>query len=50
MKKIIIYGAGKKGIKYARILCDYGIEISGFCDTYKTGNVYFECGGGKKKN
>lgn len=49
MKEIIIYGAVKKGIKYTRILCDYGIEISGFCDTYKTGNINLEYGGQKEK-
>lgn len=49
MKKIILYGAGKRGIKYARLLCNYDIEIAGFCDTYKTGSVVYECMGGGKK-
>lgn len=30
MKDIIIYGAGKMGTKYARLLCNCGIEITGF--------------------
>lgn len=49
MKKVILYGAGQRGIKYARLLYNRGIEIAGFCDTYKTGNIIFECGRGTKE-
>lgn len=42
MKKIIIYGAGKRGKRYAKTLIEHGISVEGFCDSYKTGNVMFE--------
>lgn len=47
MKEIILYGAGKTGKKVARILNRHGIQIAGFCDSMKTGNVTFDVGGGK---
>lgn len=46
MKEIILYGAGKTGKKVARILNRHGIQIAGFCDSMKTGNVTFDVGGG----
>lgn len=36
--------------KYAEILYEHGIEIEGFCDTYKTKNIIIDCGGANKKN
>ncbi len=39
MKKIFLYGAGKRGKKVAEILMDKGIEISGFLDSNKIGEV-----------
>ena len=43
-KDIIIYGAGIRGKKIACQLYRHGIEIAGFCDTFKIGEGIFECG------
>lgn len=45
MKEIILYGAGTQGRLFARQLCEHNIAIAGFCDSNKTGEVEFECGG-----
>lgn len=37
--KIILYGAGQRGIKIAEVLQENNIEIAGFCDSNKTGSV-----------
>ncbi len=37
MKKIVLYGAGRKGKKVANILKRKNIEIMGFCDTNISG-------------
>ena len=39
MKEIILYGAGTNGKKVAQILWKHGIQIAGFCDSMKTGDV-----------
>nr|WP_302167723.1 hypothetical protein [uncultured Schaedlerella sp.] len=46
MKNVILYGAGQRGKYYASVLYEHGIEIAGFCDSYKTGNVVVEWEGG----
>lgn len=33
MAGIILYGAGKKGVKVESMLYQYGIHIKGFCDS-----------------
>lgn len=48
MKKIILYGAGKRGKAVAELLDKNHIQIAGFCDSFKTGSVMFN-GGGKVK-
>lgn len=45
MKEIILYGAGKRGRKVARLLEEEGIKIRGFCDSYKSGDVETGKGG-----
>lgn len=47
MKDIILYGAGKRGKYYANVLYEHGIEIAGFCDSYKVGNIMLNTGGVK---
>ncbi len=47
MKNVILYGAGQRGKYYASVLYEHGIEIAGFCDSYKTGNVVVEWEGGE---
>lgn len=42
MKKIILYGAGKRGTKVARLLGKHGIDIAGFCDSKKIGKIVFD--------
>lgn len=49
MKKIVLYGAGKRGKKYERILYNHGIEIAGFCDSFKNGSVIVEHEGKKQE-
>lgn len=49
MEDIILYGAGKAGKANAYLLYKYGIEIAGFCDSFKSGEVEFECDGKIKK-
>lgn len=39
MKKIFLYGAGRRGKKVAEFLNDKGIEIAGFLDSYKSGEM-----------
>lgn len=43
--QVILYGAGKRGRRYAHLLYNHGIDIVGFCDTYKTGNVLLDYDG-----
>lgn len=51
MKEIVLYGAGKRGRKVAQILGEHGIEIAGFCDSIKEGEVAFDvCGESKIKH
>lgn len=49
MKEIILYGAGTQGRLFACLLYEHGIAIAGFCDSNKTGEVEFECGGEVRK-
>ena len=42
MKEIVLYGAGKRGRKIAQILSEHDIEIAGFCDSIKKGEVAFD--------
>lgn len=44
MKKIILYGAGKRGKEIAQLLEKNNIQIEGFCDSFKTGSVSFNGG------
>lgn len=39
MKEIILYGAGKRGMKIARLLLEHGIQVGGFCDSIKSGEI-----------
>lgn len=45
MKEIILYGAGRRGKKVARLLEEKGIKVSGFCDSYISGTVEIGEGG-----
>ncbi|MEY8482214.1 methyltransferase domain-containing protein [Lachnospiraceae bacterium 48-21] len=45
MKEVVLYGAGIRGRKVATVLSEHGIEIAGFCDSTKTGEIAFDvCG------
>ncbi len=44
MKKIILYGAGKRGNKIHKLLSDCGVEVYGFCETVPT-NTNIICNG-----
>ena len=47
--KIILYGAGQRGIKIAEVLQENNIEIDGFCDSNKTGSVSVNGAEGSKR-
>lgn len=49
MKKVLLYGAGKRGKKVAELLLQKGISIAGFLDSNKTDGI-IECGEGRKYN
>jgi len=44
MKEIILYGAGERGKRFAEMLHERNIEIAGFCDSFKTGNISLDWG------
>lgn len=48
MKKILLYGAGRRGKRIAKLLMQNGISVTGFLDSYKEGIV--ECDDGTKYN
>ena len=43
--QVILYGAGKRGKRYACLLHVHGIEVIGFCDSYKNGKVLLDYDG-----
>lgn len=43
--QVVLYGAGKRGKKYAGLLHSHGIDVVGFSDSYKSGNVLFDVDG-----
>lgn len=45
MKKIILFGAGKRGKEIAQLLDKNNVPIEGFCDSFKTGSVLLDGGG-----
>ncbi len=46
MRKIVLYGAGKRGVKAVELLGEKGIEVHAFCDSYKKGEIKLDRGGG----
>lgn len=46
MQELFVYGAGMRGRKTARTLIEHGIVVAGFFDSFKTGTVDVETGGG----
>lgn len=47
MKKLLLYGAGKRGKRIAKLLMQKGISVVGFLDSYKTNGVV-ECDDGTR--
>ena len=47
MKKLILFGAGRRGVKIAQMLDKHGISIAFFCDSVKKGKVFW--GGNPQK-
>lgn len=45
MRKIVLYGAGKRGVKAVELLGEKGIEVHAFCDSYKKGEIKLDRGG-----
>lgn len=45
MKKIVLYGTGRRGKYYAYQLYKQGIEVAAFCDSFNTETVVYECEG-----
>lgn len=43
--QVVLYGAGKRGKRYASSLHCHGIDIVGFCDSYKRGKVLLDYDG-----
>lgn len=43
--QVVLYGAGKRGKKYACLLYSHGIDVVGFSDSYKNGKVLFDVDG-----